>query len=259
MALLVGTSGWQYRHWRETFYPRGLPQSRWLEHYAARFATVESNAAFYRLPERSTFEAWAQRTPADFVWAVKVSRYLTHVKRLADPVEPIARFVARAHGLGAKLGPALLQLPPGLRRDDERLSAALQEFPPGVRVAVEFRHGSWWHDDVRRILEEYRAALCWADRRGPVAPLWVTTDWGYLRFHGGRARPPSCYGRAALATWAARVAEHYRPASEVFVYFNNDGFACALRDARVFAQLAERADLRPTRVPPARDVKLGTG
>jgi len=257
MAVLVGTSGWQYRHWRDTFYPRGLPQARWLEHYAGRFATVESNAAFYRLPARATFEAWARRTPADFVWAVKVSRYLTHVKRLADPAEPVERFVDRARGLGAKLSVALLQLPPQLRRDDERLAATLAEFPPEVCVAVEFRHASWWHDDVRRILERHGAALCWADRRGPAAPLWVTADWGYMRFHAGRAHPPGCYGRAALRTWAERVAANFRPTQDVFVYFNNDGFACALRDTRVLAAECERMGLPATRT--ASGVRVGLG
>jgi uncharacterized protein YecE (DUF72 family) len=257
MTVWIGTSGWQYRHWRETFYPRGLPQARWLEYYAARFATVESNAAFYRLPERATFEAWAERTPADLVWAVKISRYLTHIKRLADPAEPVERFVDRASGLGAKLGPVLLQLPPQLRRDDGRLVAALAEFPAGLRVAVEFRHTSWFHHDVRRILERHGAALCWADRRGPVAPLWVTTDWGYLRFHAGRAAPPGCYGVTALRAWAERVAGALSPAADVFVYFNNDGFACALRDARIFAGQCHRLGLEPTRVPAAGDVQVG--
>jgi len=259
MAVLVGTSGWQYRHWRDTFYAGGLPQGRWLEFYAERFATVESNAAFYRLPERATFEAWARRTPADFVWAVKVSRYLTHVKRLADPAEPVERFVDRARGLGAKLSVALLQLPPQLRRNDERLAATLAEFPPELRVAVEFRHASWWHDDVRRILERHGAALCWADRCGPIAPLWVTADWGYLRFHAGRAHPPGCYGRAALRAWAERLAGHYAASHEVFVYFNNDGFACALRDARVFARACERLGRPVTRTAPARGVRVGLG
>lgn len=254
MPVLIGTSGWQYRHWLETFYPRGLPQGRWLEFYADRFATVESNAAFYRLPERMTFEAWADRTPADFVWAVKVSRFLTHIKRLGDPAEPVERFVERASGLGRKLGPALLQLPPQMRRDDDRLHNALSAFPPAMRVAVEFRHDSWWHDNVRRILERHGAALCWADRSGPRTPLWVTTDWGYVRFHHGRARPSSCYGRQALATWAERVAGAASLKTDAYVYFNNDGHGCAVRDAIVFARLCRRAGLEPSRVPAPKDV-----
>jgi len=257
MPLMVGTSGWQYRHWRETFYPRGVPTSSWLEFYAERFATVESNAAFYRLPERHTFEAWARRTPDDFVWAVKISRYLTHIKRLRKPLEPIGRFIGRATGLGPKLGPALLQLPPQLARDDALLAEVLAIFPRDVRLAVEFRHPSWWHVGVRRLLASHGAALCWADRCGPVAPQWADTGWGYLRFHAGRGSPPSCYGRAALAGWVERLTAAYSADDEIYVYFNNDLFACALRDARVFARLAAAAGWQVSRVPAAGDVRLG--
>jgi uncharacterized protein YecE (DUF72 family) len=257
MPVMVGTSGWQYRHWRETFYPRGVAQSRWLEYYAERFATVESNAAFYRLPEADTFAAWSDRTPADFVMAVKASRYLTHIRRLADPAEAVERFVGRASRLGGKLGPVLLQLPPSMKAAPERLSDTLDRFPRSWRVAVEFRHRSWFTDDVRALLEEYGAALCLADRRGPLTPLWRTTDWTYLRFHSGRAKPEPCYGRQALAGWIRRLSEHWRPEEDVYVYFNNDPRACALRDARFLAIAAHRAGLRPTRIPAAADVRLG--
>lgn len=256
MPLIVGTSGWQYGHWRSRFYPRGVPQSLWLEYYAARFATVESNAAFYRLPEPRTFAAWALRTPPDFVWAVKVSRFVTHVRRLRDPAEPVARFVTHSRSLGTKLGPVLLQLPPQLRRDDDRLEATLSEFPEHVHVAVEFRHGSWWHDDVRRILERHRAALCWADRLGPRTPLWHTADWAYLRFHAGRAQPASCYGRQALSSWVERITSVLPANSTVYAYFNNDAHACALHDAVVFARLAERAGRPTSRVPTLDEVAV---
>src|SRR6266536_662670 len=140
MPVLVGTSGWQYRDWRGRFYPERLAPSRWLEHYASRFATVESNNAFYRLPEADTFAAWSDRTPPDFVMAVKASRFLTHVKRLRDPSEPVARFLGHAAYLGGKLGPVLLQLPPSLRADAGLLDATLACFPAGcaVRDAVRF-------------------------------------------------------------------------------------------------------------------------
>src|SRR6266498_3172291 len=148
MPVLVGTSGWQYRDWRGRFYPERLAPSRWLEHYASRFATVESNNAFYRLPEADTFAAWSDRTPPDFVMAVKASRFLTHVKRLRDPSEPVARFLGHAAYLGGKLGPVLLQLPPSLRADAGLLDATLACFPAGLRVAVEPRHQSWFSDQV---------------------------------------------------------------------------------------------------------------
>jgi uncharacterized protein YecE (DUF72 family) len=254
MSVRIGTSGWQYADWRGPFYPEKLPQRAWLESYAERFATVESNNAFYRLPERATFEAWADRTPADFVMAVKVSRYLTHVKRLQGPAEPVARFLSRARGLGPKLGPALLQLPPQLRCDRELLARTLDRFPPDARVAVEFRHESWFTDDIRRLLTDHGAALCLADRRGVLGPVWRTADWTYLRFHVGRARPRPSYGDAALDGWAARLAAQWSADEDVFVYFNNDHRAAAPRDAARFARRVARRGLEPSRVPSVRSI-----
>jgi uncharacterized protein YecE (DUF72 family) len=259
MTVWIGTSGWQYRDWRATFYRAGEPQARWLETYAEAFATVESNNAFYRLPERRIFEAWAARTPDDFVMAVKVSRFLTHIKRLRDPDEPVRRFLDRTAGLGPKLGPVLVQLPPQFRLDLDRLEATLDRFPRDVRVAVEFRHPSWFVDPVRRLLERSGAALCLADRRGNLTPTWRTTDWTYLRFHEGRADPRPCYGRTALRTWAERLVEGWGPEAEAWVYFNNDPRGCAPRDAARFATAARRAGLRPSRVPPVRAVRVRTG
>jgi uncharacterized protein YecE (DUF72 family) len=247
--ILVGTSGWQYKDWRGRFYPEKLPQRLWLEHYASAFATVEVNNAFYRLPERTTFEAWRARTPDDFQLAVKCSRYLTHIKRLRDPEEPVARFLDRAAGLGDRLGPVLLQLPPTLRADADVLSATLRRFPASVRVAVEPRHRSWWVDDIRRVLERHGAALCWADRRGrPVTPLWRTADFGYLRMHEGRARPRPRYGRDALSSWVDRLAATF-PDTLSFVYFNNDPGGAAVVDAGTFARIAANRGLTPTRTP----------
>jgi uncharacterized protein YecE (DUF72 family) len=254
VTVWIGTSGWQYRDWRGPVYPPNLPLRAWLESYANRFATVESNNAFYRLPERRTFEDWADRTPADFVMAVKVSRYLTHIKRLADPEEPVRRFLDRAGGLGRKLGPVLVQLPPQLRANVDRLEKALDEFPSDIRVAVEFRHPSWFVDEVQRTLTERGVALCLADRRRPLTPLWRTADWTYVRFHEGRSRPRPCYGRAALAAWAQRLAERWAPDEDCFVYFNNDPRACAPHDAARFAGQVERVGLRPSRVPSVRSI-----
>jgi uncharacterized protein YecE (DUF72 family) len=234
MATLVGTSGWQYRDWRGVLYPEGVPQRLWLETYAATFPTVESNNAFYRLPPEETFAAWRERTPAGFVMAVKASRFLTHIKRLAEPEEPVARLMAAVAGLGDKLGPILLQLPPTLRADPARLDHCLSCFPGGVRVAVEFRHETWWTPGVREILGARGAALCWADRRGrPVSPLWDTAAWGYVRLHEGRAG--FSYGDTSLRTWAGRVREAgWRDA---YVYFNNDPGGAAVRNAARFATL----------------------
>jgi uncharacterized protein YecE (DUF72 family) len=236
MATLVGTSGWQYRHWRGVLYPEGVPQRLWLETYAATFATVESNNAFYRLPSHESFASWRDRTPDGFVMAVKASRFLTHIKRLADPEEPVERLMNAAAGLKDKLGPILLQLPPTLKADAGRLDRCLACFPAHVRVAVEPRHTSWWTEEIREILERRKAALCWADRLGrPQNPLWRTAGWGYLRLHEGRATPRPSYGEASLRTWAGRVKE--AAWHDTYVYFNNDPGGAAVRNAIRFAKL----------------------
>ncbi|MEZ7004707.1 DUF72 domain-containing protein [Streptomyces sp. AD55] len=249
MTVFVGTSGWQYRDWRDALYPPGLPVRLWLERYAAGFATVEVDNAFYRLPARETFEDWRGRLPEDFVVAVKASRFLTHVKRLRDPAEPVGRLMSHAAGLGDRLGPVLLQLPPTLRADPGLLDACLACFPAGTRIAVEPRHDSWWTPGARRVLEARGAALCWADVRArPAAPLWRTADWGYVRFHEGRAAAWPHYGRRSLATWAGRIAETW-PDGDVYAYFNNDPNAAAVADAEVFARAARRTGLPVTRTP----------
>lgn len=243
--LRIGTSGWQYRDWGNgTVYPAGLPQRRWLEAYAERFATVEVNNAFYRLPERKTFDKWRQRTPDGFVVAVKMSRYLTHVKRLKEPTEPVTRFLDRAAGLGDRLGPVLLQLPPTLRAGLDLLDETLSQFPAGIQVAVEPRHPSWFTGDCRKLLERHGAALAWADRKGrPVTPLWTTADFGYLRMHEGRASPWPRYGRLALATWLDRLAA----CSRAYVYFNNDPSGAAVADADAMIAMARRLNLPAAR------------
>lgn len=249
--LWVGTSGWQYRHWRGAFYPPTLPTADWLAYYAREFPTVETNVTFYRLPPPDVFAAWAARLPADHVVAVKASRFLTHVKRLREPREPVERLLRHAAPLGSRLGPVLLQLPPDLRATPERLDETLDAFGGRVRVAVEFRHASWFVDDVREILTRRGAALCLADRGSrPASPRWRTTDWTYVRLHAGRGTPPGCYGRRALASWVERLA----PGAEgdAFVYFNNDGHACAIHNARTFVSLARRAGIAVPDLPAAR-------
>ncbi|MGY1636777.1 DUF72 domain-containing protein [Geodermatophilus sp. SYSU D00742] len=255
VAVVIGTSGWQYRDWRGLLYPPKLPQRLWLEHYAQFFATVESNNAFYRLPEHATFVAWRERTPPDFRWAVKASRFLTHVKRLREPEEPVARLMARAEGLEHRLDTVLLQLPPTLRADAELLRECLAQFPAGTRVAVEPRHESWWTDEVRALLERYGAALCWADRgEQPVTPLWRTAGWGYLRFHTGVE--DWRYRAETLQVWADRLAATWEADEDVLVYFNNDPGGAATIDAVHFAEAVGRAGRTPTRVPTA-DQALG--
>jgi uncharacterized protein YecE (DUF72 family) len=265
MPVIVGTSGWQYRDWRGLLYPPGLAQRRWLEHYASQYATVENNGAFYRLPAADTFASWRSRTPEGFVMAVKASRYLTHIRRLRDPAEPVGRLLQAVAGLGDRLGPVLLQLPPSLRADADALDGCLREFArfsgpgPGrrVRVAVEFRHESWWGEEIRDLLTRHRAALCWADRAGhPVTRLWRTADWGYLRLHEGAAQPWPRYDEQALDAWVRRIADTWADDQDVFAFFNNDPGGAAVHDAAAFAAITQRAGRQVTRTaipgaPPA--------
>lgn len=249
MTIHIGTSGWQYRHWLGRFYPSKPRVPDDLAFYAGRFATVELDSTFYRLPASATFEAWKRRTPDEFVFSMKASRYLTHIRRLRDPHDPVDLILSRAAGLGEKLGPVLLQLPPQMRRDDARLAATLREFDGRARVAVEFRHDSWFDDAVRRILEAHDAAICLADSGSRlVTPVWRTAGWGYVRFHFGTGSPPSCYGAQALVSRAHLLAVVFGDA-DVFVYFNNDAYGCALRDASRFARACARIGLTTTRTP----------
>jgi uncharacterized protein YecE (DUF72 family) len=268
MVVLIGTSGWQYKDWRGGLYPAGVAQRRWLEHYATQYRTVENNGSFYRLPTRETFEGWRERTPDDFVMAVKASRYLTHVRKLRDPAEPVARLLGAASGLGPKLGPILVQLPPTFQADLGLLDACLREFrdawpavrgdgPEVLRIVVEPRHETWWTDEVREVLSAHDAALCWADRLDhPVTPLWRTASWGFLRFHEGTADPWPRYSRQALRAWVDRVREAHLGDADVYVYFNNDPGGAAVVNSAEFALLAGEAGLTVTRTPAVGDVPL---
>jgi uncharacterized protein YecE (DUF72 family) len=250
MPLLAGTSGWQYKDWRGPFYPEKLAASRWLEHYAETFPTVENNGTFYRLAAPDTFAAWQARTPDGFRMAIKASRYLTHIRRLRDPAEPVGRLMAAASRLGSRLGPVLLQLPPTMQADAAVLDGCIAEFHrhdlPGrpLRLAVEFRHPSWWTSEVRQILQASNTALCWVDRLGrPQGELWRTADWGYLRLHEGAAEPWPRYGKQALRTWLRRIADTWPPQADVYAYFNNDQHAAAPADATELGRLAHAAGL----------------
>jgi uncharacterized protein YecE (DUF72 family) len=221
----IGCSGWSYQHWKGRFYPGRAPESGWLGLYAETFDTVEVNATFYRLPLRSTVAGWAARTPRTFLFAVKASRYLTHVKRLRDLPAGLARLEERIAPLreADKLGPVLWQLPASFRRDDVRLAETLARLPDG-RHAFEFRHPSWF-DDVYALLREHRAALVVADRDGlPEAPWVDTAGWWYVRLHHGRAGRRGNYSPAELERWAERLRGR---SGDAYVYFNNDweGFA----------------------------------
>ena len=255
MTVFVGTSGWQYRDWREAFYPRGVAQARWLDYYASRFPTVEVNNTFYRLPPASTFEKWHDGTPDDFLVAVKASRYLTHIKRLQNPGQSVALLLERAKPLREKLGPILVQLPPSLRVDIDALDATLRAFKK-TKVAFEPRHESWFSEEVYALLRDHDAALCLTDRLSRPGPIARTASWFYLRFHEGTASPHPCYGPHALTTWAGRLRDLWGERAEGYVYFNNDGRSCAPRDAARFARDCEKVRFDVARTPDPRDCAL---
>ncbi len=236
VVVHVGTSGWQYDDWRGAFYPREVPQRKWLEYFSTHFRTVELNNSFYRLPERASFERWRDQTPPGFIVAVKASRYITHLKRLRDPEEPVALLWERAMGLADRLGPVLFQLPPRFPVEVERLRRLLRTLPTAMRPAFEFRDDSWYADEVFDLLEGAGAALVWPDRPGMRHSLPAMSRWLYLRFHQGTKTGPG-YRREKLRRWADRI--RATEAAEAFVYFNNDTHAAAIRDARTMIELLE--------------------
>jgi uncharacterized protein YecE (DUF72 family) len=243
----LGCSGWNYSHWRNgVFYPPRCPARLWLEYYARHFDTVEVNATFYRLPTVKAVQGWVEQTPGDFVFAVKGSRYLTHVKRLTDLGPGLERFYERIEPLvrSPKLGPVLWQLPPTFRRDDERLAGALERLTPpherAGRHCFEFRHASWFVDDVMGLLRDHGVALVIADR--PQIHAFqtheLTTDWTYIRFHAGARGRRGNYSETELREWADRIRAW--PVREAFLYFNNDWEGFAPRNAMRLRDLLGR-------------------
>ena len=229
--LYIGTSGWSYKHWRGPFYPAGLAQDKWLEFYARTFQTVEINSSFYRLPKRETFESWRARTPQGFIFAVKGSRYITHVKKLKDVGEALKKLLESADGLGEKLGPILFQFPANWHANLERLAGFIQMLPSGYRYAFEFRHESWFNEGTYTLLRSRETALCIAD-----SPQWpiayeVTAPFTFIRLHGGRVLYASEYSEPELSRWAEITAGFLSRQLDVFVYFNNDAFGYAVKNA----------------------------
>jgi uncharacterized protein YecE (DUF72 family) len=226
----IGTSGWVYRDWREHVYPRRLPQRAWLHHLSRRFSSIEINASFYRLPAPETFERWAGQVPAEFVFSVKMSRYLTHLRRFRDPGEPLHRFWEGASRLGPALGPVLFQQPPTFACDIGALRALLHALPVGMQAAFEFRHESWHRDDVLAALDDAGAAWVIAHRPHARPALDVTGGWSYVRFHQGTLLGPA-YPAPTLRRWSKKLSN--LAARQVFVYFNNDPGGAAVRDAEL--------------------------
>jgi uncharacterized protein YecE (DUF72 family) len=236
----IGCSGWQYRHWRGRYYPHDLPTDRWLEYYAAAFDTVELNASFYRLPEADTFAAWAARVPRGFTFAVKASRYLTHLRHLREPAQPLMRLWSRADKLGEHLGPMLYQLPPRWGMDLDRLAMFLDAVPDARPQAIEFRDVSWYVPSVLELLERGPVALCLHDMRGSAPPPAPVGPLVYVRFHGPTGRYRGSYSPQFLTAWADRLVEWATEGRPVYAYFNNDADGHALKDAVRLHELVAR-------------------
>ncbi len=235
----IGTSGWHYRHWSGPFYPPELDTKHFLPYYAQHFHTVEINNTFYQLPPGETFVQWREAVPDGFLFAVKANRYITHMKKLNDPQEPVDRFLAAARELQHKLGPILFQLPPNWRMNEERLRAFLEVLPKDYRYAFEFRDPSWFEDRIYDLLREYRAAFCIHDLAGQRSPEVITADIVFVRMHGATGRYQGCYTAEMLARQAKALSAWAVQGSQVYCYFNNDAQGYAPQNALQLRKMIE--------------------
>jgi uncharacterized protein YecE (DUF72 family) len=237
----IGCSGWNYAHWRELVYPKGLPQKRWLEHYATLFDTVEVNNTFYRLPNVAAVQGWDDRAPEGFLFAVKMSRYITHIRRLGGLEQGIPLFYSRIAPLARspRMGPVLWQLPPTFKRDDERLARALKALPRG-RHCFEFREPSWYVDEVYDLLRHHNVALVIPDSpKYPFREIQLTAGWAFVRFHSGTRGRRGNYSDREIAEWAERIGAWRDAGTDVYAYYNNDWEAFAVKNGLRLKELLD--------------------
>ncbi|MEW6379680.1 MAG: DUF72 domain-containing protein [bacterium] len=227
--IRIGCSGWSYPHWRGRFYPEGMKQDEWFAFYSSSFDTVEINNTFYQLPQEDVFRRWEKQASGEFVYAVKVNRYLTHVKKLHNARDPLEKFIARVRLLGGKQGPLLYQLPPRWTKNYRRLESFLDLLPGDMIHVFEFRDQSWMSDDIFHLLDQHGCSFCIHDMPGLSCPRTVVGPVCYLRFHGTQGKYQGGYSEPALKEWAAWIEEQ---AGDVYAYFNNDALAHAVYDAR---------------------------
>jgi len=240
MHTYVGTSGWNYDHWRGTFYPEAIPKSRWLEYYCQVFTTIEVNATFYRQINQSTFQRWRENTPEDFIWSAKANRFITHIKRLKDAKDPLDKFLSQIGVLERKLGPVLFQLPPSLVFEKDTVETFLSLLPQGNRYTVEARHESWMTDDALSMLRDHGIAWCISDTAGRYPYLEaVTADFVYIRLHGSKRLYGSLYTEDELALWGEKIQSW---GIDVYVYFDNDYLGYAPKNALRLKELLIRED-----------------
>lgn len=239
----IGTSGWHYKHWAGTFYPENLRPKDYTSYYARFFRTVEINNTFYKLPSAATFAAWRQSVPDDFVFAVKASRYMTHMKKLLDPQEPLSRFFGSANALAHKLGPVLFQLPPGWHVNADRLRRFLALLPPHQKYSFEFRHGSWYTEEILGLLRKQNVAFCIYELDGHLSPLHVTASFVYVRLHGPEGKYSGSYPEEALQQWAQRCSDWQQQGLEVYLYFDNDQLGYAAFNALRLKEILKQKQL----------------
>jgi uncharacterized protein YecE (DUF72 family) len=246
--VYVGTSGWSYKGWEKAFYPTDIPKNRHFEYYLSQFPTVEINLTFYRLPTQRSFREWRDKAPSGFIYALKGSRFITHMKKLANLDGALENFFARIDPLKPRMGPILWQLPRLLKKDTRRLADFLQRLPKGLHYAMEFRHPSWLDDEIFALLRQHRVAHVWVSSGSMPANLTVTAGFNYIRFHGLSGGAAHDYTVAELKPWAEHILNH--PDKTVFAYFNNDLNARAPHNARQLMEMvgprAEKAFSQPT-------------
>jgi uncharacterized protein YecE (DUF72 family) len=230
-GIHIGTSGWHYDHWVGPFYSPDLAADDFLAYYAKHLSTVEINSTFYGLPEVETLRHWRESTPPGFLFAVKASRYITHMKKLRDPREPVSNFLERVDTLADRLGPILFQLPPRWHLNIERLELFLESLPKGYRYAFEFRDPSWLEPQTYDALRQYGAAFCVYDLAGQLTPKEITTDWIYVRLHGPDGAYQGLYDVQALSGWAGAFSTWAAQGKEAYCYFDNDQFGYAVKNA----------------------------
>jgi uncharacterized protein YecE (DUF72 family) len=235
--IRVGTSGWYYDHWKELFYPAGLAKSKWFEHYARFFDTVEINNTFYHLPKERTMQRWHEIAPRGFLYTVKASRYITHIRKLKDAAEPLERFFDRVGLLKNKLGPILYQLPPSLHKNLDLLASFIKLLTKKRTAVFEFRHKSWYEDDTFELLSQHGVGFCIHDMPDKESPRVVTADVIYIRFHGTTGRYAGSYPKSVLQKWAQWLKDQTKKARAIYIYFNNDIDGHAIKNAKQLKKL----------------------
>jgi uncharacterized protein YecE (DUF72 family) len=238
----IGTSGWHYGHWKGPFYPEDMSTEDFLGYYADRFQTVEINNTFYQLPERETVVHWRRTVPDDFIFAVKANQYITHMKKLKDPEEPVSNFLENIQALEDKLGPILFQLPPHWNFDRERLESFLEALPQGLKYAFEFRDPSWFNDEAYALLERHNAAFCIYHLHGDLSPKRITSDLVYVRLHGPVGRYQGKYNDDELRSWSGDLSGWAEDGKDVYCYFDNDEAGYAAENAQRLMQMVAQTD-----------------